>query len=90
MKTKNFMKKLRLNKKTIANLNGYAMNKLKGGAEETPGTNGETCTRDTLDCCVTNDTWGCCETNDTCTCPPVTGKGCPTYTCQTECGPMCP
>ncbi len=73
MKPKKLSKKLVLNKESIADLNGYAMKELIGGASE--------CTCDTWGCCET-------RLIDTCTCEPQPtdyGKGCPTYTCFSWC-----
>lgn len=77
MKTKKPSKRMRLNKKTIVNLNYDAMKRALGGACPCCGCN---------PCCCCPDTWGECETRleDTCGCPP-TVTGCPTQTQWTNC-----
>ena len=76
MKTKRISKKMRLNKKTIVNLNNHSMRGVVGGV----------CGCGCNPCCCCLDTWGECETRlvDTCGCPPTVGT-CPTVTQWTNC-----
>lgn len=74
MKTKNFSKKLAINKTTIAYLQKEKQNFIKGGISDTPicNTGGHNCTGHTCPTCNekecnTDDTWCDCNTfGDTC------------------------
>ena len=84
MKTKKFNKKLRLNKKTVANLNGSMMGHVHGGVTPEnqltqspscflPHTECPDCTMVTCQTCVTCNTCNTCVTQacmtcDTCPC----------------------
>ncbi len=76
MKTKKISNKLRLNKKTIANLNSRDMNRLKGGDETTKFTCYTECCTDYISCgeetCRT-----CVSLCGTCLCSQVTCTGDP-------------
>ena len=80
MKTKKLKRKLSLNKKTVANLNGSMMANVRG-AEYTPScylppTECPNCTLVTCQTCNTCETQAC-ATCDTC-------RRCPTWDCPTE------
>ncbi len=53
MKAKNFSRKLELNKKTIADLDGDAMKKVQGGLTEYPCITERVTRCETNECCVT-------------------------------------
>jgi hypothetical protein len=70
MKTKKFSRKLMLNKKTVANLNGNLMGRVRGGYQNTQ----------TDSCCLVHT--DCPDCTQTCNCP--TDVTCATCaTCQT-------
>ena len=77
MKTK-FKKKLGLNKKTVANLNNYHLNSIRGGLSE--GTDCGFCNTEGIACRPTAPCTGGCDTED-CT----NYITCDNATCQVIC-----
>lgn len=81
MKTKKFSRKLMLNKKTVANLNGSMMGKVHGGEGDSQ-TPANSCCMGPTDCpnctqtcyCPTEVTCATCVTCQTC-------RGCPSFDC---------